>query len=253
MSKPRIIARLDIKGANLIKGIHLEGLRVIGNPNEYATQYYEEGIDEILYMDIVASLYNRNNLEDVIVKASENIFIPLTVGGGIRSVADARKILSSGADKIALNTAAIKKKELISDMANAFGAQCVVLSIEAKNISPGKWLAFYDNGREQTEIDVVEWAQKSVDLGAGEILLTSIDREGTKKGFDQDLLRAVTDNVNVPVIISGGYGKVSDITQAVNHNGASAVAIADSFHYKRTNVTDLKNSLLSSGTKVRKP
>ena len=169
MSNIRLIPRLDIKGPNLVKGIHLEGLRVMGDPQDFALQYYRDGADELIYMDIVASLYGRNNLTDIVKRTVENVFIPLTVGGGIRSVEDAKHILRSGADKVAINTAAINNPDLIHQVSKRFGSQCMILSIEAQNVGPGKWEAYTDNGREKTGKDVLEWAQQGVKLGAGEI------------------------------------------------------------------------------------
>jgi len=184
VSNLRIIPRLDIKGKNLIKGVQLEGLRVMGDPHQFALKYYRAGADELVYMDIVASLYGRNNLSDIIKRAADQVFIPITVGGGIRSVDDARHILRYGADKVAINTAAIARPDLISEVARRFGSQAMVLSIEAKQVAPGKWEAYTDNGRERTGLDVLEWVRKGVEMGAAEILLTSVDREGTRKGFD---------------------------------------------------------------------
>ena len=253
-SKPRntrIIARLDIKGPNLIKGIHLEGLRVVGNPNDYAQKYYQNGIDELIYMDCVASLYGRNHLGEIIKSAAENIFVPMTVGGGIRSVEDATEILRSGADKVAVNTAAVADPQLISQIAERFGSQCMVLSIEAKNIAPGKWEVFTDNGRERTGLDVIEWAQKGAELGAGEILLTSVDFEGTRKGLDIALIEAVTNAVNIPVIASGGMGKPEDLITAVLDGGADAVAMADVLHYDRVDLSELRELALEKGLGVR--
>lgn len=213
--KIRLIPRLDIKGPNLIKGVNLEGLRVIGDPQEFARKYYEQGADELLYVDVVASLYGRNSLHQIISKAARNVFVPLTVAGGIRSVEDVRMILLAGADKIAINTAATKRPELIREVSRKFGSQCMVLSIEAKRIDQKRWEVYTDNGREKTGLDVVEWAQLGVELGAGEILLTSIDHEGTRMGFDVDLISNVSKSVSVPVIASGGMGRPDDILSAV--------------------------------------
>ncbi|MFT8348038.1 imidazole glycerol phosphate synthase subunit HisF [Clostridium saccharoperbutylacetonicum] len=252
MKNIRVIARLDVKNDYLVKGINLEGLRKIGDPNEFAKRYYEQGADEIIYMDIVASLYNRNNLTDIIRKTTEDIFIPITVGGGIRSVEDAQKILKSGADKVAINTAAIKRPELISEISNKFGSQCMVLSIEAKKISDSKWEAYYDNGREKTGIDVIEWAKKGYELGAGEILLTSVDMEGTKKGFDYELIKNVSEIIPIPVIASGGMGKFEDMEKVVTDSRADAVAIASVLHYKRTDIQTLKEESINAGINVRR-
>lgn len=250
MSRIRLIARLDIKGAKLIKGVHLEGLRIIGSPGEHALHYYQQGVDEIVYMDCVASLYGRNSLSDIVEIAARDVFIPITVGGGIRSVDDARQILRSGADKVAVNTAAVANPQLISDIARRFGSQCMVLSIEAKRAGDG-WQVYTDNGREKTGLDVVAWARKGVELGAGEILLTSVDQEGTRQGFDVRLVRAVADAVSVPVIASGGMGKADDAVAVVAEGGADAVAIADVLHYKRSTVGDVRHALMQAGLGVR--
>ncbi|MGL5257945.1 MAG: imidazole glycerol phosphate synthase subunit HisF, partial [Proteocatella sp.] len=191
MKDIRVIAKLDVKPPYLVKGIQLEGLRKIGNPNDFAKKYYLQGIDEIIYVDIVASLYERNSLSDMIREATKDIFIPITAGGGIRSVNDAYELLRAGADKIAVNTAAVKNPQLIRDLAMEFGSQCVVSYIEAKKTSLNNWEVYYDNGREKTGKSVVEWADQVCDLGAGEILLTSVDKDGTGKGFDVELVEAV--------------------------------------------------------------
>lgn len=251
MSNVRLIARLDIKAPNLIKGIHLEGLRVIGDPNEYARRYYEAGADELIYMDIVASLYDRNSLADIVEKTTLDVFIPITVGGGVRSVDDARRLLRAGADKVAINTAAVKRPELISEMARMFGSQCMVLSIEAKRNPGGGWEAYTDNGREHTGLDVVQWAKRGAELGAGEIMLTSVDQEGTRKGFDVALVKAVSQAVNIPVIASGGMGSVEHLSEVVQVGGADAVAMADVLHYNRMDLPSIRNSALSAGLSVR--
>jgi imidazole glycerol-phosphate synthase subunit HisF len=251
MRSIRLIARLDIKGSNLIKGIHLEGLRVIGSPNEHALRYYKQGADELIYMDCVASLYGRNNLADIVRNAVKDVFIPMTVGGGVRSVEDATKLLRCGADKIAVNTAAVENPRLISEIARQLGSQCMVLSVEAKWVGLGKWEAYTNNGRERTGLDVVEWVKESIDLGAGEILLTSVDREGTRKGFDHELIRAVTKEVSVPVIASGGMGKPGDLIGAVNEGGVDAVAMADILHYNRASMFDIRSAAQSGGIAVR--
>jgi len=247
----RLIARLDIKGPNLIKGIHLEGLRIIGSPNEFATRYYEQGVDELIYMDCVASLYGRNHLAEIVHAAARDIFVPMTVGGGIRSVEDAVQVLRAGADKLAVNTAAVARPQLITEIARTFGSQCMVLSVEARQVGPGRWEVFTDNGREYTGLDVVDWIRKGVDLGAGEILLTSIDREGTRKGFDIDLVRQVTDAVAVPVIASGGMGVPQDLVDVVRIGGADAVAMADILHYGRATVGDIRAVAKAAGLSVR--
>lgn len=251
MANIRLIARLDIKGPNLIKGIHLEGLRVMGDPQVFAQQYYEDGADELLYMDTVASLYNRNNLKDILERTAKNVFIPMTVGGGIRSAEDVKNILRAGADKVAINTAAIRNPELIREVARRFGSQCMVLSIEAKQVAPGKWEAYTDNGREHSHRDVVEWAQQGASLGAGEILLTSVDREGTRKGFDVALVNAVATRVSIPVIASGGMGELSHLSQVIREGHADAVAMADVLHYKRLRLQEIRNAALQENFAVR--
>ena len=247
----RLIARLDIKGENLIKSIQLEGLRVIGPPNEYALKYYLQGADELIYMDCVASLYGRNHLSDIISTATKNIFVPITVGGGIRSVDDAFKILRAGADKVAINTAAVANPQLIEDISRQFGSQCMVLSVEAKKINDNKWEVYTDNGREKTGMDVVDWVKKGIDLGAGEILLTSVDKEGTRKGFDTSLIKSVSEQSMVPVIASGGMGFPDDILEAVNEGGASAVAMADILHYGRSDIKEIRDTAKKAGFGVR--
>jgi len=203
-------------------------------------------------MDIVASLYGRNNLSDIISRAAENVFIPITVGGGIRSVEDARHILRSGADKVAINTAAVARPELISEVAHRFGSQAMVLSIEAKQVAVGRWEVYTDNGRERTGLDVLEWVQQGVGLGAGEILLTSVDREGTRKGFDLDLIRQVSQAVSLPVIASGGMGSTDDFVAAAREGLADAVAMADVLHYNRLGLNEIREAALAAGLDVRK-
>jgi cyclase len=247
----RLIARLDIKGENLIKGVHLEGLRIIGDPQEFARRYYEQGADELIYLDIVASLYGRSKLVDIVSRTAHDIFVPLTVGGGVRSVDDVSELLRAGADKVAINTAAVKRPELIREVANRFGSQCMVLSIEAKQSGPCNWNVYTDGGREKTGLDAVDWARKAATLGAGEILITSIDREGTRKGFDVELTRAISDAVEIPVIASGGYGKYSHIVNVVQSGGADAVAVADALHYDRTTLINIRTEAQTAGIKMR--
>ena len=234
MRSTRLIARLDVKGTNLIKGVHLEGLRVIGAPNEFAKLYYEQGADELIYIDVVASLYGRNSLNHIVEDAAKDVFVPMTVGGGIRSVDDAIRLLRSG-----------------GDIARRFGSQCMVLSVEAKRVGPGRWEAFTDNGREATGLDVVEWVKHGVALGAGEILLTSVDREGTRKGFDIELVAAVTREVSVPVIASGGMGSAEDAVAVVREGQADAVAMADILHYRRSTIGAVRRAARAAGMALR--
>jgi len=247
----RIIARLDIKGANLIKGIHLEGLRIVGDPQVHAEKYYNDGADEIIYMDTVASLYGRNNLLDVVTRASEHVFVPMTVGGGIRSVEDARALLRAGADKVAINTAAIKDPSLVTKISDVWGSSTIVLSIEAKQTAPGKWEAYTDNGRERTGLDVVQWAEQGAQLGAGEIFVTSVDQEGTKNGFDCELISAITKSVDIPVVASGGFGKLEHLKELMQVSKPTGVAIADSLHYRKFNFNEIRTFCLANNIATR--
>ena len=247
----RIIARLDIKGPNLIKGVRLEGLRVVGDPNLFAEKYYKSGADELIYMDSVASLYGRNHLGTLIEKASRNIFIPITVGGGIRSIEDARDILRSGADKVAVNTAAVRNPALIRKLAESFGSQSVVASIEAKKIEAKKWEVYIEGGRERTGIDVIDWIKFCESEGAGELLVTSIDREGTRNGFELDLYKAISRNTSIPMIASGGFGKIEHALEVVEEGSVDAIAIADAFHYNRVLLEDVRKYCRTAKFNVR--
>ena len=250
MAGLRIIPRLDIKGPNLIKGIRLEGLRVVGDPHRFALDYYRQGADELVFMDIVASLYQRNNLTDIVRRAADQIYIPITVGGGIRSLDDVDHLLRSGADKVAINTAVIARPALITEVSGRYGSQCMVLSVEAKRLGPGRWEAYTDNGREHTGLDVVEWVVRAVALGAGEVLLTSVDQEGTRKGLDQALLQSVASRVNVPVIASGGFAAAPELLHA-RDAGISGVAIADALHWRRTTLPEHQAAARTLGVEVR--
>jgi cyclase len=247
----RLVARLDIKGTNLIKGIHLEGLRIIGDPQYYAKLYYEQGADEILYIDVVASLYGRSKLTEIVRHTAKNVFVPLTVGGGIRTLEDVKELLRAGADKVAINTAAVDRPELISEVARRFGSQCMVLSIEAKRLPRGGWEVYTECGREQSGKDVVDWAKEAVKLGAGEILLTSIDQEGTRKGFDIELVNAVASEVSVPIIVSGGYGNPSHLVELFDKSDIDAVAFADVLHYNRASFKTLRAIATENNIPVR--
>ena len=250
----RLVARLDVKGPNLIKGIHLEGLRVMGDPGEHARRYYEQGCDELIYMDAVASLYGRNNLLDIVKSTARHCFVPITVGGGIRSVENADALLRSGADKVAINTAATEDPTLISSLANRFGSQAVVLSVEAKRrgaTSDGGWEALTNNGRDHSGRDVMEWAREAVEHGAGEVLVTSVDQEGTRKGFDVDLIAGVCEAVNVPVVASGGMGGVDDLEALTRATSVDGVAIADMLHYRRVTFEDIREACRDRSVPVR--
>ncbi len=227
----RIIPRLDIKGPNLVKGIHLEGLRVLGKPEDFARHYYESGADELIYVDVVASLYERNSLHDIISRTAQEIFIPLTVGGGIRTIDDIREVLRAGADKVSLNTAAVKNPQIIKEASRIFGSSTIVVAIEAIRETDGRYLAYTDNGRQFTGVEVFSWAKQVEALGAGEILLTSVDREGTGQGFDIELTRKVSDSVSIPVIAHGGAGKIDHIGQVIKEGSADAVTFASVLHY----------------------
>lgn len=231
INKIRVIPRLDVKGTNLVKGVHLEGLRVLGLPFEFAMLYYQGGADELLYMDTVASLFGRNNLHDIVKKTAANVYIPMTVGGGVRSVDDVRGLLNAGADKVAINTALFANPELVSRVADAFGTQCMVVSIEAVKVADGRYECLTDNGREKTGVDVFEWVDRVVGMGAGEILLTSVDREGTGHGYDMELVEAVARQAPIPVIASGGAGKRQHVVDVIKQAGADAVAVASILHY----------------------
>ncbi len=252
MKTVRIISRLDIKGSNVVKGVHLEGLRVVGEPKKLAYKYYEDGADEIIYVDVVASLYQRNLDFEQLKKVSENIFIPFTVGGGIRSITDINNALRAGADKVAINTFAIFNPVFLKKAATEFGSQCIVLSIEAKKIAENKWEAYTEGGRETTGVDVIEWVKKGIDLGVGEIMLTSIDTEGTKKGFDIELAQAVTSFSSVPVIIHGGAGNQKDFAEVIQKGYTDAVSASSVYHYNDFTVADVKKNLAGKGVLVRK-
>lgn len=231
MNKVRIIPRLDIKGPNLVKGIHLEGLRVLGKPERYAKYYYENGADELFFQDTIASLYDRNSLHDIISKTAKEIFIPLTVGGGIRSIENIKSVLRAGADKVSINTAAIKRPEFIREAALSFGSSTIVVTIEVIKESDGKFLVYTDNGREYTGKDVFSWAKQAEELGAGELIITSVDKEGTGDGFDIDLIKIISQAVSIPVIAHGGLGKPSDAVKAVKEGMADAISMASVLHY----------------------
>jgi len=240
MTNIRIIPRLDVKGPNLVKGVHLEGLRVLGKPEDFALRYYEQGADEIIYIDVVASLYGRKNLLEIVKRSAKQIFIPLTAGGGVRTISDIRGLLRAGADKVTINTAAIKNPLFIKKASRTFGSQCIVVSIEAKHRGNNKYEAMTDNAREKTGKDVFDWAKESVSLGAGELLITSIDKEGTGKGYDLSLIESIAKAVSVPVIACGGAGKIEDFYSVIQSGHADAISAASIFHYHLVKV--LKSS-----------
>jgi len=251
MPAARVIARLDVKGPNLVKGIHLEGLRVMGDPQRFAQRYYAEGADEILYVDIVASLYGRNSILEVVRRTAAAVFVPMTVAGGLRRLEDVRDALRSGADKVAINTAAVARPELIREVSLAFGSQCIVLEIQTKKIAPDRWEAYTDNGRERSGRNALEWACQGVELGAGELLVTSVDHEGTQKGMDLEFLARITALVDVPVIAGGGAGTPEHAVRAITEAGADAVAVASMLHYGKHTVGEIKARLAQAGVPVR--
>lgn len=237
----RIISRIDIKNNFVIKGINLEGLRKVGDPLEIATKYYQDGIDEIMMIDAVASLYGRNNLFDIIKKTTENIFVPITLGGGIRNLKDIDKALRSGADKIAINTYATEDPNFLKEAVNNFGSSTITVYIEAKNVGEKKWEAYKNSGREKTGLDVIDWIKKVQDYGCGELLVTSVDYEGLQKGFDLGLLEEIYKHINVPLIINGGCGNIGDVVKVKKNYENISFSIASAFHYKKVLIEDLKN------------
>ena len=238
----RIISRLDIKNNTLVKGIHLEGLRVLGDPKEFAFKYFEEGIDEIHYQDVVASLYDRNQLDDVIENTVKNIFIPICVGGGIRTLEDIDKLLKLGADKVVINSAAVKDPEFIKEATIKYGSSTIAVAIEAIRINNSKdYKILIESGRQNTDLDILEWLEKIQKFGVGEIILTSIDNEGTKKGYDIELCSIVKKNSNVPVIAHGGAGKIDEIIELFKKTDVDAVSIATILHYNYLNLDNTNN------------
>lgn len=251
MKKIRIIPRLDIKGSNVVKGIHCEGLRIVGNPKDLAYKYYKEGADELLCMDIVASLYQRNLDFNFLKSLSSGIFIPITVGGGIRSINDINSALRAGADKVAINTYAIKNPQFLNEAVKKFGSQCIVLSIEAKKRPDGGWEAYTDGGREKTGIDAVQWAKKAIKLGVGEIILTSIDHDGIRKGYDVELISAVSSFSPVPLIVHGGADNPDSFLEVLKRCRPEGLSAASIFHYGDFSIKDIKKHLFNKGFPIR--
>ncbi len=251
MLKIRVIPCLDVKDGRVVKGVHFVNLKDAGDPVEQAKIYDAEGADELCFLDITASSENRATLYDAVKGTAEQCFMPLTVGGGVRSVEDIRTLLLAGADKTSINTAAVARPDLVREAAEKFGSQCIVVAIDAKLSSPGKWQVFTHGGRSATGIDAVEWAKRMVESGAGEILLTSMVRDGTKLGFDLGLTRAVADAVHVPVIASGGVGKLDDLVAGVIEGHASAVLAASIFHFGEFTIAQAKARLKAAGIPVR--
>jgi cyclase len=251
MLKVRVIPCLDVKDGRVVKGVNFEGLRDAGDPVEQAIVYDKAGADELCFLDITASHENRGTLLDVVHRTAEVCFMPLTVGGGVRTLEDIRALLLAGADKVSINTAAVSRPEFVKEAAEKFGSQCIVAAIDAKGVGGGRYEIFTHGGRNATGIDAVAHAQKLVGFGAGEILLTSMDRDGVKSGYDLELTRAVSDAVQVPVIASGGVGKVQDLVDGVTKGHASAVLAASIFHFGEVSIAQAKAALAAAGLPTR--
>jgi imidazole glycerol-phosphate synthase subunit HisF len=252
MYAKRIIPCLDLKDGRVVKGTNFVGLRDAGDPVEAAIEYNKQGADELVLLDITASSDARNIMVDIVTRVARSIFIPFTVGGGIRTVDDFTAILRAGADKVSVNSAALKNPQIISDAAYKFGSQCVVVAMDAKRTEKGNWTLYLNGGRVDTGIDALEWAKKVESLGAGEILLTSMDCDGVKEGYDLELTRTISENVNIPVIASGGAGKMSHFYDAFTEGKADAVLAASLFHFKEITIPDLKDYLADKEISVRK-
>jgi cyclase len=251
MLKARIIPCLDVKDGRTVKGVNFVDLIDAGDPVEQAKFYDSQGADELTFLDITASHENRDTIFDVVNRTAEQCFMPLTVGGGVRQVEDIRKLLLAGADKVSINTAAVKRPEFVGEAAEKFGAQCIVVAIDAKSTGPGKWEIFTHGGRERTGIDAVEWAKRMASLGAGEILLTSMDRDGTRSGFDIALTRTVADSIRIPVIASGGVGNLDHLAAGIVEGHATAVLAASIFHFGEYTIPEAKAHLAAAGVAIR--
>jgi cyclase len=247
----RVIPCLDVDGGRVVKGVNFVDLADAGDPVELAARYDAMGADEVVFLDITASSAARDTMVDVVARTADQVFIPLTVGGGVRSVDDARRLLRAGADKVSVNTAAIERPDLVSELSTTFGAQCVVVAIDARRTDDGRFTVFTHGGRRPTELDAVAWAAEVAERGAGEILLTSMDRDGTRAGFDLELTRAVVEAVPVPVIASGGVGTLQHLVEGVVEGGADAVLAASIFHYGQHTVAEAKSALAAAGVVVR--
>lgn len=251
MLKARIIPCLDVKDGRVVKGVNFVDLRDAGDPVEQARLYDSAGADELTFLDITASNDNRDTILDVVRRTAEQVFMPLTVGGGVRVVEDIRRLLLAGADKVSINTAAVSRPEFVREAAEKFGAQCVVVAIDAKSVGNGRWEVFTHGGRRSTGLDAVDWARQMASLGAGEILLTSMDRDGTRAGFDLGLTRAVADSVPVPVIASGGVGALDHLVDGVRDGHASAVLAASIFHFGTYSILQAKTHMAAAGIPIR--
>ncbi|MGL6043541.1 MAG: imidazole glycerol phosphate synthase subunit HisF [Sandaracinobacteroides sp.] len=249
----RVIPCLDVADGRVVKGVNFVGLRDAGDPVEAAARYDAEGADELVFLDIAASHEDRAILLDIVAATAEQCFMPLTVGGGVRTHADVRALLRAGADKVSVNSAAVARPELVRELAQAFGEQCITVAIDAKIAAPGRWEIFTHGGRRPTGIDAVAFARQMASMGAGEILLTSMDRDGTRSGYDLALLAAVSSAVPVPVVASGGVGGLADLVEGVTFGGASAVLAASLFHFGEASIADAKRALAAAGVPVRPP
>jgi imidazole glycerol-phosphate synthase subunit HisF len=251
MLAKRIIPCLDVNAGRVVKGVNFVELRDAGDPVEIARRYDEQGADELTFLDITASSDDRDLILSVIERVADQVFIPLTVGGGVRAVPDVRRLLNAGADKISINTSAVTNPQLVADAAGKYGSQCIVVAIDAKQTSPGKWEVFTHGGRKATGLDAIEWARRMCELGAGEILLTSMDRDGTKSGFDLALTRAVAEAVSIPVIASGGVGNLEHLAAGVLEGKADAVLAASIFHFGEYSIGEAKQFMASRGIEMR--
>ncbi len=251
MLAKRIIPCLDVHEGRVVKGTNFIHLRDAGDPVELAALYDKEGADELVFLDISASSEGRNTMVEVVRRTAEEVFIPFTIGGGIRTIDDIRKMLRAGADKVSLNTAAVQNPQLIEEGAYAFGSQCIVVAIDARRVTDGRWEVYIHGGRTPTGIDVLEWAQKAVELGAGEILLTSMDRDGTKEGYDNELNKKISQAVSIPLIASGGVGNLQHMADGLTDGQADAVLAASIFHYREYSIKEVKEYLASKGIPVR--
>lgn len=251
MAAIRIIPCLDVKDGKVVKGVHFENLIDAGDPVEHADFYSREKADELVFLDISATIEGRKTMVDVVKKVSEVIFIPLTVGGGIGSLQDIETLLKAGADKISMNTSAVKNPDVIKEGAKKFGSQCIVIAIDGKKVGKDRWEVYIEGGKTPTGIEVVEWAKKVEGLGAGEILLTSIDRDGTQKGYDVEMTRKVVDSTCLPVIASGGAGRLEHLLKVVKEGGASAVLLASLLHFRKYTVAQIKDYFKQNGIEVR--
>ncbi len=247
----RVIPCLDVKDGRVVKGVNFVDLRDAGDPVEQAKLYNDAGADELTFLDITASHENRDTIFDVVRRTAEQVFMPLTVGGGVRTVEDIRKLLLAGADKVSINTAAVHNPDFVREAAERFGSQCIVVAIDAKSTGPGTWEIFTHGGRDPTGLDAVDWAKRMQDLGAGEILLTSMDKDGTKSGFDLELTRAIADAVSIPVIASGGVGTLDHMVEGVTQGRASAVLAASIFHFGEYSIAETKAHMKAAGLPVR--